>query len=157
MFWARIDNRLVHGQVIETWIPFTRAKRLVVANDELAGDIVQQDIMSLAIPHGVATHFIQVNRTGELLDELGVSVGKSDVLVLFASCSDARRAFEHGLDLRLINVGNLHYGPGKKQVCAHVALSSQDEHCLEFFEEQGVELDFRCIPSENIQVKMPWR
>ncbi len=157
MFWARIDNRLVHGQVIETWIPFTNAKRLVVANDELAQDVVQQDIMSLAIPHGVAPHFVSVAKAGKLLEELGLTVGKSDVLVLFATCEDARRAFENGLDLEFLNVGNLHYGPGKKQICAHVAISSTDENCLLFFDEQGVELDFRCIPSENIQVKLPWR
>ena len=48
MFWVRIDNRLIHGQVIETWIPFTNAKRLVVANDELAKDVLQQEIVVLS-------------------------------------------------------------------------------------------------------------
>ncbi len=156
MFWTRVDNRLVHGQVIETWLPFTSAKRLVVVNDELAQDVVQQDIMSLAIPQNVTTHFVSVNKAAALLRELGVVVGKSDVLVLFATCLDARRAFESGLDFMSLNVGNLHYGPGKKQLCAHVALSSADESCLGFFTTQGVELDFRCIPSENIQVKLSW-
>lgn len=156
MFWTRVDNRLVHGQVIETWIPFTGAKRLVVVNDELAQDVVRQDIMSLAIPHGVVSHFVNVDNVAALLESLGVTIGKSDVLVLFATCEDAMKAFESGLDFSFLNVGNLHYGPGKKQVCAHVALSSNDEHCLEFFTRQGVELDFRCIPSESIQVKPAW-
>lgn len=156
MFWTRIDNRLVHGQVIETWIPFTNAKRLVVANNELAKDVVQQDIMSLAIPHGVKANFVSVEEVADFLQKLKLRVGKSDVLVLFANCLDARKAYDAGLDFGLINVGNLHYGPGKKQLCAHVALSSADTDCLEYFQDHGVELDFRCIPSENIQVKLPW-
>lgn len=50
MTFVRIDNRLVHGQIIETWLPFTRARTIVVANDELAADPLRQEIMSLAIP-----------------------------------------------------------------------------------------------------------
>ena len=51
--WFRVDNRLVHGQVIEAWLPYTGAKHLVVANDELAGDVIRQQIIELAVPHRV--------------------------------------------------------------------------------------------------------
>ena len=53
MRFVRIDNRLVHGQVIETWLPHTRAGMIVVVNDELSGNMLRQEIMSLAIPDGV--------------------------------------------------------------------------------------------------------
>ena len=50
MAWFRIDNRLVHGQVIEGWLPYLNAGHLIVANDALALDELQQQIMRLAIP-----------------------------------------------------------------------------------------------------------
>ncbi len=156
MFWARIDNRLVHGQVIETWIPFTGARVMVVANDNLAQDVVQQEIMSLAIPNGVQPYFVAVEDIADFMRSLSRSVGRSEVFVLFASCCDASRALAKGLRFTSINVGNLHYGPGKRQILAHVALSTEDERCLRDFLRQGIELDFRCIPSESIQVKFPW-
>ena len=149
MFWARVDNRLVHGQIIETWIPFTEARVLLVANDELSRDVLKQEIMSLAIPGDVKALFTPVDRIMSLINTLE----KSEVLVLFSSCGDARKAYEAGLDLAGINIGNLHYGPGKKQLCAHVALSVEDESCLRYFMNKGVELDFRCVPTEHIQVK----
>ncbi len=153
MFWVRIDNRLIHGQVIETWIPFTNAKRLVVANDELAKDVLQQEIVSLAVPTSVETSFVSVDDAVAELDE---EDEYADTLVLFATCRDARKAYDNGLEFTFLNIGNLHYSPGKRQLCAHIALSSDDEKCLSFFSKHGVELDFRCIPSENIQVKLPW-
>ncbi len=156
MFWARIDNRLVHGQVIETWIPFTGARVMIVANDELSKDVVQQEIMSLAIPSEVKPYFVAVEDIMDVLRDVGRMIGKSDVFVLFANCCDAQRALNNGLSIPSINVGNLHYGPGKRQVLAHVALSSEDEVCLRSFVKQGIELDFRCIPSEKVQVKLPW-
>ncbi len=60
MAFVRVDNRLVHGQIIETWLPFTRARSIVVVNDELASDFLRQEIMSLAIPAGVHIEFVQV-------------------------------------------------------------------------------------------------
>ena len=44
--WFRVDNRLIHGQVIEGWLPYTGAAHLIVANDALAEDLLRQQIMS---------------------------------------------------------------------------------------------------------------
>ena len=118
MLWFRVDNRLVHGQVIEGWLPYVAARHLIVANDAMSADLLQQQIVSLAVPEQVAIHFVPV---AALLETLACC-GESS-LVLFADCQDARRALESGVDIRALNIGNLHYAPGKIQVFPHVALS----------------------------------
>ncbi|MBG0775797.1 MAG: PTS sugar transporter subunit IIB [Desulfovibrionaceae bacterium] len=153
MFWVRIDNRLVHGQIIEAWVPFTGAKLLLVANDRLQSDPLQQEIVSLAIPGNLEADFVRVDEVNGFLQHALEHVDRADVFVLFSSCRDARRGYENGLGFGVLNVGNLHYAPGKKQVCSHVALSDDDENCLNFFAKKGVELDFRCVPNETIQVR----
>jgi PTS system mannose-specific IIB component len=150
VLWVRIDNRLVHGQIIEAWLPFTDAKTIVVANDELAADELRQQIMSIAIPLGVEISFIAVPMLQEFLSSKKFK-GKN-ALVLFASCSDARRAFESGMEYTRLNLGNLHYGPGKKQICQHIALSKEDEKCLDFLTARGVLLDYRCVPSDPLEL-----
>ncbi len=152
MYWVRVDNRLIHGQIIETWLPFTKSRRIVVANDDVAGDLLRQDIMQLAIPQDIDAVFVAVEHALMALPPQR----PEDAMVLFASCCDARRAFESGLPVASLNIGNLHYGPGKRQICAHVALSPDDEVCLEFFTDQGVRLDFRCVPNEPVQVAKAW-
>lgn len=152
MVLARIDNRLIHGQIIETWLPYTGAQLIVVANDELAGDVLQQEIMSLAIPQTIRSAFTPVN---SLANEIG-SIKQGDsvgVIVLFSSCPDAKRAFEHGFAFDSLNIGNVHYSPGKKQISPSVALSDEDEGCLRHLIRQGVELDFRCVPNDPVQVR----
>ena len=148
MIWFRIDNRLVHGQVIETWLPYTEANRLLVVNDDIAADSLQQSIMSMAVPARVSIDFLPVDKLGKVLS----SIAHPNAIVLFANCADARRAFETGGLFKVLNVGNLHYSPGKKQLCMHVAVSCEDERCLEFFKEHGVELDFRCVPNDKPRV-----
>lgn len=146
MAFVRVDNRLVHGQIIETWLPFTRARSIVVVNDELASDFLRQEIMSLAIPAGVRIEFVSV--TGLLPYISRLPLEADDALILFSNCHDARLAYENGFGFPVLNLGNLHYAPGKKQICPHVALSKEDESCLDFFRDKGVRLDYRCVPSD---------
>ncbi|HKK33503.1 MAG TPA: PTS sugar transporter subunit IIB [Desulfomicrobiaceae bacterium] len=151
MVWVRVDNRLVHGQVIETWLPYVSARTLIVANNDLAGDYLRQEIMKLAIPSGVALVFSSVEAVPETVHDLGKREDRG-ILVLFADCCDARDAFVHGFEFESINIGNLHYGPGKQQICDHVALSDRDSACLHFFSREGVKIDFRCVPNKTVKV-----
>jgi len=156
MYWVRIDNRLVHGQIIESWLPFTQSKMIAVANDDLAKDSLRREIMGLAIPQGIQKAFLAVDEIKVFLTEKFGPRGEPDALVLFADCGDARRAHEKGLVFTRLNIGNLHYRPGKKQICAHVALGKEDLACLSYFSSKGVKLDFRCVPNEPVQVNQVW-
>lgn len=152
MTLVRIDNRLIHGQIIETWLPYTGAQRVVVANDELAHDELQQEIMSLAIPQTVESLFVDVDALPRAMD--GCSNGGDEgAIILFSNCSDAKRAFDTGFGFTLLNVGNVHYSPGKRQVSPSVALSDEDESCLRHLLRKGVELDFRCVPNDQTTVR----
>ncbi len=144
--WFRVDNRLVHGQVIEAWLPYTGARHLVVANDELADDIMRQQIIELAVPQRVMTHFISVKELAATLNSCG-----DDCFVLFANCQDARRACDAGILMQVLNMGNLHYAPDKLQVLPHVALSAQDREDLHVIQDHLVQLDFRCVPTEAVR------
>ncbi len=151
MTWFRVDNRLIHGQIIEAWLPYTRAARLFVGNDSLACDALQQQIMLLAVPARIHVDFIS-------LAEVPAAVRRSEsqgekALVLFATCADAKIAQDAGLRFRVLNIGNMHYAPGKKQICPHVALSEEDTACLHAFADNDVALDFRCVPNDAGHVR----
>jgi len=150
---VRIDNRLIHGQIIETWLPFTGAKTVVVANDALAVDVLQQEIMSLAIPQIVESIFISIEDLAPAIESLYSVKDPASVLVLFSNCSDAKRAFDCGFGFDVLNIGNVHYSPGKKQISPSVALSDDDESCLRQLSKKGVDLDFRCVPNDPVQVR----
>lgn len=113
MTWFRVDNRLVHGQVIEGWLPYVAARHLVVANDAMAQDDLRQQITLLAIPQSVETHFVMLEALADTLRSCD-----DDALVLFEDCKDARQASDAGVAMKSLNIGNLHYGPGKKTTSA---------------------------------------
>lgn len=154
--WVRIDNRLVHGQVVETWLPYSNAKTLVVANDQLAEDVLRQELLRLAVPTGVHIFFSYVQKSAVQVADLESWQANADVFLLFASCEDAKRAYTNGLQFRVLNIGNIHYRQGKQQICDHIALDQADINCLRYLQEQGVQLDFRCLPNTDVHVKALW-
>lgn len=151
MFWVRVDNRLIHGQVVEAWVPFMGTRHIIVGNDELAQDELQQEIMSLAIPRAVESVFLPIDALAG--ESRLVGPGRESTLLLFSTCLDVRRAFEKGLGLSILNIGNLHYGTGKRQISPSVALGPDDESCLRFLQDHGIELDFRCVPNDPVTVR----
>ncbi len=153
MFWVRVDNRLIHGQVVEAWLPHIGARSIIVGNDDLARDELQQEIMALAIPRAVDSAFLTIEQLAR--DPRLAGASRDATLLLFSSCLDVRRAVDRGLRLDTLNVGNLHYGTGKRQLSPSVALGPDDEACLRSFVNQGVELDFRCVPNDPVPVRFP--
>lgn len=150
MIWFRIDNRLIHGQVIETWLPYTRAKHLIVCNEMLSRDELRQQIMLLAVPSRIQVSFISPASLPSLLKDYKEDTDK--VLVIFADCRDAKAAYNAGVHFPSLNIGNMHYGPGKRQVCEHVAMSEEDEACLRTFADTQITLDFRCVPNDTVDI-----
>lgn len=145
MLWFRVDNRLVHGQIIEAWLPYTDARRLVVANDALAADMLRREIMSLAVPQRIAMNFSSLAELPRLLRRF------SDAFVVLEHCRDAERALDAGVNIESLNVGNLHYAPGKRQLLPHVAVNEEDEMILRRFAAVGAQLDFRSVPTEIVR------
>jgi PTS system mannose-specific IIB component len=146
MSWFRVDNRLVHGQVIEGWLPYLDATKLVVINDKLAVDELRQQIMQLAIPGRIQTHFVPFKKIKTLYDDIKSRGNRA--LYLLATCQDVSRLTAEGVAVPVLNVGNIHYIHGKRHLCTHVAVSDDDLACLRALREKGTQLDFRSVPTD---------
>ncbi len=144
MLLFRIDNRLIHGQIIEAWLPYLRAKHLIVANDELANDSLRQQILALAIPKHVHVHFITICKLPTILKKIGTN----KVLVVLENCNDAACALSLDIPKPQVNVGNLHFGPNKKQLLSHIAVTDNELELLKVLNSE-FSLDFRAVPSEK--------
>ncbi len=150
----RVDNRLVHGQIIEAWLPYTGAEHVFVAQDALAQDILQQEIMSLAMPQRVQMHFVSVEKVLSLL----AAYPKS--FVLFENLHDLQRCLQGATDsmaFAYLNIGNLHDAShadshngalAKKHIAPHIFVTDAEWKILERLNQQ-YDLDFRSIPSEK--------
>lgn len=149
---ARIDNRLIHGQVLESWIPFSQADCIVVADDQIAAQPLQRTLLAAAVPSTIRVVIGTLAEVALLFADGSLAARR--VLLLFATPEDALAGCRLGIPVVELNLGNLHGGEGKQRFSCTIALDPADIATLTELERCGVKVAARCIPSDN---ECEWR
>lgn len=143
---VRIDDRLVHGQVVLGWIPYLKADLVLVASAAAAADSVQVTLMSLALSGGVD---LEVRPPAEAARHPALAAGdKRRVLVLVPGPREALELLDAGLTFTRLNVGGMHHTAGKVQLGKAVFLSAEDKEALRGLARRGVSLEGQALPGE---------
>jgi mannose/fructose/N-acetylgalactosamine-specific phosphotransferase system component IIB len=145
---VRIDNRLVHGQVLEAWLPALGAQGILVADDEAAGNMLARSAMSLAIPPGVKFEVLRVQAAAETLRPGGRGPQAARTLLLLRDVRDAETLKDAGLPIPQLNVGNVHFSNGRRQVAPSVFLDANELAALERLAATGTKVELRSVPTE---------
>lgn len=146
---ARIDSRLVHGQVLEAWVPYVSADCIVVANDEVAGTSFQRMVMQAAIPSSIKLIICTLEETSKILNSADLL--KKRVLLLFTNSMDALKVCQLGVSYPKLNLGNMHSSAGKDRYTCTIALDQHDIDTLQQVEDQGVTIVSQCVPADREQ------
>jgi N-acetylgalactosamine PTS system EIIB component len=144
----RVDNRLVHGQILEAWLPRLAAARVLVADDQAAASELARSAMTLPLPDDLPA---EVRRVEEV-DWAAVAAAPEPTLVLFREIADLRRATRSGLTARLaprVNLGNVHHAPGRRPVTASVFLREEELRDLRDLAAEGFAVEARAVPSDS--------
>jgi PTS system mannose-specific IIB component len=145
---VRVDNRLVHGQVLEAWVPRLKVKRMVVVDDDAAATPLARAAMTLALPPELPASVLPVAG----VDYRALAALPEPVLLLFRDVQALSRAVAGGLSPALaphLNIGNVHYAPGRRPVTPSVFLSAEEVAQLQQLAAAGFEVEARAIPTET--------
>lgn len=145
---TRIDNRLVHGQVGVTWVNHLGANLVVVANDKVSKDEVQQSLMDMVLPDTIQARYFSLQKT---IDVISKASPRQKIFLVIKDVQDALTLKEGGVDFDHLNIGNMHYEEGKKQISSTVSVDENDIKAFKRLDELGVELDLRKVPSDRGQ------
>ncbi|MEE2757393.1 MAG: PTS sugar transporter subunit IIB [Myxococcota bacterium] len=143
----RIDNRLVHGQIISTWMPHLRVRHFVIANDAVPKNALQMTMFRMAIPaeHGFTA--LSIKDAARFLNDNRNST--ESILVLLESVSDAQALFEAGHPFPQLNIGNIHHAAGKAQITNAVYLDENEQTELKSLLSRGLRINIQTLPSET--------
>lgn len=141
----RVDNRLIHGQVLEAWVPRLRANAIVVADTQASADPFQKSILESM---GLGVIDVYVVPAREAARKLAALSSKR-VLVLFRSIGEALEAYRGGLLMDSLNLGNIHPCELSRSLTPSVNLTENDIVALKDLMEGGVRIDARAVPTET--------
>jgi mannose/fructose/sorbose-specific phosphotransferase system IIB component len=147
----RIDERLIHGQIVTAWIAYADANEIIVADDKAANDEFQKTLLQLATPKHINLKIIGI---AEAIKTITEDTGDTKVLLLVRGPKEALQMIEGGVDLKEINIGNINMKKGKKKILGNLWVDDEDINYLTKLSESGVSLDIRTVPNERSQDAM---
>lgn len=142
----RIDDRLIHGQVVEGWVPALGARRVVVVSDEAAGDPTQTALMRMSMPDAVALEICSLAEAPAALAR--AAAAPENALALASGPAEVLALIRAGVRVASVNVGGLHYAAGRVRLGKAMFLSEGDLCALREIAEAGVRLEGRAVPAD---------
>jgi mannose/fructose/N-acetylgalactosamine-specific phosphotransferase system component IIB len=144
----RIDNRLLHGQVVQYWLNYLDISHLVIADDTVAKNNSMSVIYRMALPDNVDLSIIPVNRLASQISKLN----SSPSMVLVKDVYDLAQGIMCGAEFKRITLGNVHSAPDRSRVTDSVYLSEEEVQTLARLQNNGVQVEIQTFPGEIMRL-----
>jgi len=144
---VRVDDRLIHGQVVAIWLKALGASRIVIVDDRTARDDFLREVLMLAAPPGVPVEVLDLAAGTERVRELALD--PQPVFVIMRSPVTALRLREAGVEFPLLNVGGIGAGPGRKPLYRNISASPEELEAMRQLELLGTRVELRIVESDR--------
>ena len=144
---ARIDDRLIHGQVATRWTKETNVKRIIVVSDEVAADTVRKTLLTQVAPPGVTAHVVDVAKMIRVYNN--PKYAGERVMLLFTNPTDVERVVEGGVNITSVNIGGIAFRQGKTQVNNAISVDEKDIEAFKKLNARGIELEARKVSTDQ--------
>ncbi|OAT52228.1 PTS system mannose/fructose/N-acetylgalactosamine-transporter subunit IIB [Providencia heimbachae] len=144
---ARIDDRLIHGQVITTWVKNFDIEQVIIINDKVANDTVQQSVLTMAAPPDLK---IVVFGVDKFIDVLKKAEIKRRTMLLFTNSIDVNKLVENGLKLEKLNVGGMRMQEGRRNLSRAVAVTPEEEQAFKSLINNNILIEIQMVPKDPI-------
>ena len=143
---CRVDERLIHGQVMTAWVKKCWIKKIVLVDDELASDDFMKEVLALSAPSGVK---VEVRSVEDTLQTINSSDSDESTLLLFKEVKFAYELYKVGYDLKELNIGNIGSSPIRKAITNQVYMSEDEKAMCRELNEKGVYVYIQKLPQDS--------
>lgn len=145
---TRIDERLIHGQVAGIWSTSLNTQRIIVANDEAATDPLQKSSLRMAAPSSMRLSVLGVEAAAKNIQS--GKYGKQRLFLLFKNPKDVLRFIEAQGPIKTVNVGNMSYKEGAREVTKSIQVLPEEEQIFETIASKGVTVTAQLVPNDPV-------
>ncbi|MCE2536671.1 PTS mannose transporter subunit IIAB [Enterococcus faecalis] len=145
---TRIDERLIHGQVAGIWSTSLSTQRIIVANDEAATDPLQKSSLRMAAPSSMRLSVLGVEAAAKNIQS--GKYGKQRLFLSFKNPKDVLRFIEAQGPIKTVNVGNMSYKEGAREVTKSIQVLPEEEQIFETIASKGVTVTAQLVPNDPV-------
>lgn len=146
--FIRVDDRLVHGQVVTAWLKQLKAKVIIAVDDTAAANVIISKALKMATPKNVELIIVTANEGKSILADYA----KKDVMVITKSLVTAKVLIEENPDYQwIVNVGNIGMAPGRKKYAQTVHMDNENYAAVTALKElDHVDIYMQTVPGQPV-------
>ncbi len=141
----RVDDRLIHGQVVVGWTQALGIQQILVADDATAANPVQRDLLLLAVPGGVTADVLPIADAAAVVR---ASQSHVPTIVLVKGPRELLALYRAGLPMDVVNVGNVHTAAGRRRLTKEVHATDEEIAIWRELASAGVRLEAQWLPGQ---------
>lgn len=145
---VRMDERLIHGQVAGIWAPSLHTQRIIVINDEAAADTLQKSSLRMAAPTSMRLSVLPVESAAKNIRS--GKYGKQRLFLVFKNPTDVLRYLKAGGKLTHVNVGNMSYKEGSKDITKSIKVLDEEIDVFESIVAMDINVTAQLVPNDPV-------
>lgn len=144
---TRIDDRLIHGQVMTAWVKFTQANRIMIIDEGVAKDPFMVKVLKMAAPPGIKVDIYDVEQAVEVLKENDST--NERIIILVKHPVVIETLLEKGIEIKKLNVGGMGAAPGRKTLYKNISISKEEREIFQRILDKGTNIFIQIVPDEK--------
>lgn len=144
--FTRIDDRLIHGQVVAAWLhAYGKVQHIIVIDDKTRQDPFMQEMFSLLVPSGITIEILSI---AEAIENLKAGLAKPTMIIVKVP-QTIQKLINAGLDINFVNIGGMGMTPGRKKFFQNVSTSPEENEILKQLIAKGIKVEIQIIPAQK--------
>lgn len=144
---ARIDDRLIHGQIVTSWCKSNRAQVILIADDKLTQDNFTQRLLRAAAPPDIR---VEIKTVEEAANYLLEEDPKQERIILLTKIPQTMRdLITRNVQITSINLGGMGAKAGRSRLNKNISASPEEVECLKELMQKGIDIYYQLIPADH--------
>ncbi|WEV71056.1 PTS sugar transporter subunit IIB [Lactobacillus sp. ESL0785] len=146
--FCRIDDRLIHGQVVTTWLNVKQIEQVIIVDDKVAADKIQSNVLKMSVPRNIKLHIFTTEKFLKIVPNNPIT---RRTMLLFASPFTVEKIVASGYKIPDLNIGGIRGNDQRKQYTKAVFLTDEERATLEKLLKQGVNIEIQMVPTDGVE------
>lgn len=143
--FCRIDDRLIHGQVVTTWVNVHKIEQVIIINEAVEQDKIQSSVLKMSVPPNIKLHIFSPEKFLEIIDKNPITRA---TMLLFSSPFDVEKLVNAGYPIPKLNVGGMRGNETRYQITKAVFVTPEERKVFERLMALGMDVEIQMVPIE---------
>lgn len=143
---VRIDDRLIHGQVMTSWLNYMNANKIMIIDDGVAGDPFVKNVLKTCVPANVKLAIFTIDKA---VLRLRKGFGEDRCIILVKYPKTLYKLMEQGIIFDSINIGGMGVTTERKKFYKNISMSEEEKSMLKKLVQNGSKIHVRIIAEDN--------